>query len=185
MTDLLGTLHGATPEAQSGAASQRTFDQEREYLEGLLTSRFNFYFVFAGAIAAGATQLSDPLEQGVLFIVSSVVSGLFWCALYRNYLVVAAIIAEIDKIEGHPLQMARAAVGSSKEEWTRSKKVLLFLRRLIQTGGQKPIEERPHVIRLRQANYYIGLLIPGSITVSLFILGAARIVQTLLPDGAV
>jgi hypothetical protein len=87
--------------------TSRTFDEEREYLEGLLTSRFNFYFVFAGAVAAGATQIESHREQGVIFIAAFVISALFWRPLFRTSDLISKIIKETDAEHNHPLSIAR------------------------------------------------------------------------------
>lgn len=85
----------------------RTMDEERVYLEELLTKRFNFYFVFAGAAAAGATQISDHFEQGLILIVASIVSACFWRPLYRTYDLIKVIIHKIEGDKEHPLTIAR------------------------------------------------------------------------------
>lgn len=89
----------------------RSLDAEREYLEDLLTKRFNFYIVFVGAVAAGIYQIEEPIIQGISLIIGAGFSMFFAGALTRTHALVSAIICEtVKKHEKHPLRIARQKV---------------------------------------------------------------------------
>lgn len=123
------------------AVSKRTLDEEREYLEGLLTSRFNFYLGFAGVVGAGLTQVQATGERAALVAIAFFLSLLFWRALFRTHVLVKYLLEEIDSDETHPLSRARRRAEAKVE-------ARLF------PGN---------------ANQYFGQYIPGAITIAFFL----------------
>jgi hypothetical protein len=82
------------------------FDEERKHLETLFSNRLNFYLVTS--VAAFATTLSNvpnPNERRVAFLVLLVASVLMSFALTRTYFLINSVLSRIlrDKeYEEHP-----------------------------------------------------------------------------------
>ncbi len=130
---------------ETAQCSLDALDNERKYLEDNLSSRSNFYFVFMGAIVAGAFQIGEPVERGIVFLVAGFISLFFWRALFRTHVLVDAILDRI--LEDRPYQPYPVA--------------------------RKKVETQFWMLPMpRNANLYVAQYIPGVITFSLLLLGS-------------
>lgn len=89
----------------------KKLDEERKYLEDLLTRRFHFFFIFAGAIAAGLTSVVSEKWVSAPLLLAALISFLFWRALFRTHVLLREILRLCDESKAcYPLARARANV---------------------------------------------------------------------------
>ena len=94
-------------------------DDEREYLEGLLNARFNYYIVFTSLFifAVFRTPL-DNLERGIVLFIGAFVSALIGLAVHRTKLLVEESLKELKTVTGHPyLSLYQRVSSRSNRYW--------------------------------------------------------------------
>ncbi|HMG46295.1 MAG TPA: hypothetical protein VK614_02395 [Allosphingosinicella sp.] len=111
-----------TERARDGQG-QRTVDEERAYIEGLLNTRFNYYLLFVPLLfvpVSGENALSNYARAGILFF-GAIVSALMAYMVIRTKLLLDALLKTIvDGREKHPYKLACEAVERDKPRYSRN-----------------------------------------------------------------
>lgn len=92
----------------STANRPRSLDDEREYIEGLLNTRFNFYLVFASLLLVatfGNNELVPAVKAGLL-VAGAIVSGLMAYLVGRSRHLLECLLRKLRKSPGHPYGLA-------------------------------------------------------------------------------
>lgn len=89
--------------------------KEREFLENLMNSRFNFLLVVYGIVIAGAVAASSVKVAYFLLAVGLFTCGSLALATYRAYTVVMPIVALLKADSSTPLAWASAQ--ADKHHW--------------------------------------------------------------------
>ena len=86
------------------ATQPRSTDEEREYIEGLLNTRFNYYLVFASLLLVatfGSGNLA-PGAQASLLGLGALVSALIAYTVGRTRHLLEYLLRRLRNTEGHP-----------------------------------------------------------------------------------
>ena len=87
--------------------------REREFLETLMNSRFNFLLVVYGIVIAGAVSADSARVASFVLLVGVVVCGALAVATFRAYTVALPIIALLKQDPSTPLAWASAHADAS------------------------------------------------------------------------
>lgn len=135
------------------ANPSRTLDQEREYIEGLLNDRFNYYLVFASLLLLatfGNNSLTDEV-RAILLLAGALVSGLIAYTVGRTRHLLEVLLNRLRADESHPYGIAFRAVGEDHRFYRRNANDILLC-----------------VVWLLTALFIFGaaaMLIPGTATI--------------------
>src|SRR3712207_3864691 len=94
----------------SNPSSARSIEEEREYLENLLNTRFNYYLIFLSLLLVAAFG-NDRLDQdvrGALLVSGAAVSAMIAYAVGRTHYLLEYLLTQLrsQKFRGHPYQLA-------------------------------------------------------------------------------
>lgn len=93
------------------------FYHERQHVENLFYSRFNFFLMLYGIFVAAATSIENPTTDLVkgLLLTGIIVLSLIWVTLYRNYQTLREVLEIIDNLpEYHSSPILSYYMGYSK-----------------------------------------------------------------------
>lgn len=94
----------------------RQCDAERQYLEGLLNNRLNFYMVFASLLIVGlfGSDAITTSQRVVGLAFGAAVSTVLGLAVWRTHLLIEHILDQLNTAAWHPYAVARREVNCSR-----------------------------------------------------------------------
>ena len=94
---------------------KRTFDEERDYIEGLMNSRFNYYLLFSSFTFIAIANVKVFAVKIALLFVALVVSTFFSLILYRSYKMLGFLLKNLG--ENHPYTLAKNELEKNKRRF--------------------------------------------------------------------
>ena len=83
-----------------------TYSHEREFIENLLCTRFNFFLVFYSLVIAGFVTTTKECYQPIILILGTIISILLAFTIYRSHIKLDILLNDClkfrDPISKHP-----------------------------------------------------------------------------------
>lgn len=89
-----------------------TMSQEREFIENLLSQRFNFFLVFYSIIIAGLVTVKNEIYVQIILMLGAIIITLLASVLKRSQQKLDLILEELFKDEKHPAKISDDLAGS-------------------------------------------------------------------------
>jgi hypothetical protein len=87
------------------------FHREREYLEKLLSTRLNFFMVFASLLLVGLSADGVSSEQRRAgFTIGVIVSALIFLSVWRTHRLIDYVLKQLTTVEQYPYTEARKSL---------------------------------------------------------------------------
>jgi hypothetical protein len=111
----------AQDRAIDGTPEQRVkrlgaINDERQYLEGLLTNRIGFHLLFASVFISGLSSIKAPTIRVIVLITITTISALLCLSIIRTWLLVRQALNELKADfadEPYPRYATRAWLGNA------------------------------------------------------------------------
>jgi len=84
--------------------------QEREFIENLLSQRFNFFLIVFTVVVAGAGTANTQTKQTAILFVGCLLCALIALTVYRIYAKLDEILTILHKEPGHPVAIIREKI---------------------------------------------------------------------------
>ena len=96
----------------------RSMDEERQYLERLLNTRFNFYLVAVSLFVFAIFRESlNELEKGIALCIGGIVSLLIMLAVCRTCLLVEKSLKNLREDQAHPYSRLYREIDDSSKSY--------------------------------------------------------------------